>query len=481
MKTQGKIQFWPMMITVFLGSFVIMLSSSTINIAIPFLMKNFNTDLDTVKWALTGFMLSMGTTAPVAAFFGEKFSYKRLYLTSIIGFTFVSMLAVFAGNIYLLIAIRILQGFFGGVTIPATMALIYQTIPKEKQVMAICIWSIAPTLAPAVGPTLSGFLIQSFSWKAIFILNVPLGLMAIIMGLINLPYYKLSINISLDILGIILSVLTSTSLLIAFSEGSVWGWGSPVILLLLIFGVLFMIIFVWWELHTKTPLLNLRVFKYPKFLFGVIVSCIINIALYSGIFMTPIFLQQIQGMSPLDSGLVLLPASITMAILMPIVGKLYKRIGTMRLIITGVLLISIGTWRMSHLSIDTTHNYIRSWMALRYIGLAIATMPVSYAAMSILPKEVSGHASSIMNWIKQMVACLSIGIFSSLMSIRISSHFVELSAANTNMSAQVIKTTGSVMGINDVYLISCIIILVALPFSFFLNNKVKDSALGENM
>jgi hypothetical protein len=163
-----------------------------------------------------------------------------------------------------------------------------------------------------------------------------------------------------------------------------------------------------------------------------------------------------------------------MAILMPLVGKVYKRLGAVPLIVTGVLLISVGTWRMSCLSIGTSHNYVRGWMALRYIGLAIATMPASNAGMIILPKEISGHASSIINWTKQMVACLSIGIFSSLMTARMAFHCNELATAKTEMPAKVIKGLGSVMGINDVYFISCMIILVALPFSFFLNNKRKN-------
>lgn len=471
MKKQNETPFWPMMLTIFLGSFVVMLSSSTINIALPYLMKTFSTDLDTTKWAVTGFMLTMGTTAPMSAFLGEKISYKRLYLASIIGFAFVSLFAVISGNIYMLIVIRILQGLCSGVTVPATMAVIYQVIPKEKQVTAISIWSIAPTLSPAIGPTISGFLIQYFGWKAIFIVNIPISLIAIIMGIIYMPYYKLTTSKTLDGLGIVSSVLTSSSLLFAFSEGATWGWYSPVIVTLLIVGVLSLAFFIWWELRAKEPFLNLQIFKYPKFVFGVIIGGIINIALYSGTFMTPIFLQNIQGMNPLDSALVLLPASILMAVLMPIVGRLYKQIGPRPLIVAGVLLVSIGTWRMSSLSVNTDHSYIRMWMALRYIGLALATMPAAYAGMATLPKEVSGHGSSINNWTKQLLACLSIGVFSSLLATRVAFHCSSLAAMNTGTSAQAIKATGYVMGINDVYSISCLIILVALPFAFFLKKE----------
>ena len=264
-------------------------------------------------------------------------------------------------------------------------------------------------------------------------------------------------------------------MLFAFSEGSVFGWNSSVIICLLATGAVFLALFILWELRTEKPMLNLRTFTYPKFAVSVIISCIINIALYSCTFLTPIFLQNIQGLEPLDAALVLLPAAICMAVLMPIVGKVYKRIGVLPLLLTGVLLIALGTWRMAQLSVNTPHGYVRLWMALRYIGLAIATLPTSNAGMITLPKELSGYGSSILNWTKQMFACLSIGVFSSLLTSRASFHISILSKqAASSAAAKVAQANGYVMGVNDIYLISCVIILIALPFSFlFKKNRTN--------
>ncbi|MEN2510339.1 DHA2 family efflux MFS transporter permease subunit [Gordonia polyisoprenivorans] len=473
-QTTREIKFWPMMMTMFLGSFVVMLSSSTINIALPYLMTNLHTDLDTAKWLITGFMLTMGTSAPLTAFLGERISYKRLYLIAIAGFSAASALVFVSNTIDMLIAIRFLQGFFGGVTIPATMAIVYQALPKKRLITAVSIWSIAPTLAPAVGPTVSGFLIQYFNWKAIFFINIPLGLIALILGVIFLPGYRLSADSALDIPGIVLSVLSSTVLLFAFSEGSALGWSSAIIVCTLIAGAVFLALFIFWELRAKSPVLNLRTFRYPTFTAGVVVGCIINIALYSGIFLTPIFLQNIQGLAPLDAALVLLPATICMAVLMPIVGRVYERIGALPLLLVGVFLIALGTWRMTQLSVTTSHDYVRIWMALRYIGLALATMPASNAGMITLPKELSGNGSSILNWTKQMFACLSIGVFSSLLTSRASNHISALSHGATSPAGlAAAHANGYVMGINDVYLVSCLVILIALPFSFLLRRRRK--------
>ncbi|WHU49942.1 hypothetical protein QNM97_09675 [Gordonia sp. L191] len=319
---------------------------------------------------------------------------------------------------------------------------------------------------------------QYFNWKAIFFINIPLGLLALILGVIFLPGYRLSAGSALDIPGIVLRVLSSTVLLFAFSEGSALEWSSAIIVCTLIAGAVFLALFIFWELRAKSPVLNLRTFRYPTFTAGVVVGCIINIALYSGTFLTPIFLQNIQGLAPLDAALVLLPATICMAVLMPIVGSVYERIGGLPLLLVGVFLIALGTWRMTLLSVTTSHDYVRIWMALRYIGLALATMPASNAGMITLPKELSGYGSSILNWTKQMFACLfaclSIGVFSSLLTSRASNHISALSHGATSPAGlAAAHANGYVMGINDVYLVSCLVILIALPFSFLLRRRRK--------
>lgn len=475
MKAAQETKFWPMMLTMFLGSFVVMLSSSTINIALPYLITTLHTDLNTAKWTVTGFMLTMATSAPLAASLGEKFSYKRLYLFSLAGFAAVSSLVLLSSNIYILIATRVLQGLFGGVTVPATMAMVYQVVPKKRLVTAISVWSIAPTLAPAVGPTIGGFLINSLDWRAIFLINVPCGVLAIILAIRYLPHYRVSADDFSDSTGLSLSVVSSTALLIAFSEGSIWGWTSTTIMCLLVVGAVSLVLFILWELCAKNPVLNLRTFRYPKFTVSVVISCIINVALYSGTFLTPIFLQNIQGLKPLDAALVLLPAAICMAVLMPVVGAVYRRIGVVPMLLVGISLIALGTWRMAQLSVSTPHSYVRLWMALRYIGLAVATLPASNAGMTTLPKELSGYGSSILNWMKQMFACLSLGVFSSVLTSRALHHVAVLSQnAHPPVVKEILVGKGYTMGINDIYLISCIIVLLALPFSLLFKKRRSE-------
>ncbi len=469
MNHTNEIKFWPFILTAILGSFTIVLSSSSLNIAIPYLAENLQTSLDIVKWTITGFMLAMGITAPLAAFIGERISYKKLYIISLTGFVTVSFLALFSDSIFMLIAIRIIQGLFGGMCIPATMSTIYQVLPKNKQVTAISLWTLAPTLAPAIGPTISGFLIQFFSWKAIFFINIPLGIIAIIMAAHYIPYYKMNNNPSFDFTGIFLSVLTSISLLFAFSEGPIWGWSSPLLLSLLVIGVITFMLFIMWELRVSSPMLKLQTFQYPLYTFSLICTTILNIVLYGCSLLTPIFLQKIQGLKPIDAAVILLPASILMAVIMPVIGKIYKKIGATPLIVAGILCSAIGFWNMSQLSADSSHTYVRVFMAVIYIGFSLSMVPSSNAGMIILPKELTGYGSSMNNWTKQLAASMAVGIFTSLLTTRASYHVKELSSSRIDLNN--IKNTGFVMGINDVYFISFIIILTALPFSILLRKR----------
>jgi EmrB/QacA subfamily drug resistance transporter len=473
-------KYGPMMAAVFLGSFMVILSSSTINIALPFLMERFGSKLDTTKWALTGFMLAMGSSAPLTAFLGERLSYKKLYLISIVGFAAASTLAAFSGTVPELIAMRCLQGLFGGVTVPASMAMIYQVVPKERQVAAITLWSLAPTLGPALGPTLGGFLIQFCSWRAIFLINLPLGLATVLLAVRYMPYFETDSRGAFDLRGLAYAVAASVFLLVPCSQGAIWGWTSMKTILLFAAGAATLAAFVRRELAASSPVLDLRVFKYPRYCISIAITCVINIALYAGSIMTPIFLQSVQHLTALESGIVLLPASLAMVVFMLLTGKLYDRVGPIALAAFGLALMSLGLWRMSGLAVGTSRDYIRVWKAVVYAGLAFASMPAAYAGMSILPKRLSGHGSSINNWLKQVTGSLSIGVFSSLLATRASFHRDQAIALGRADSSNAAQARYFVQGLDDVYAIACVIALVGVPLALsliFAKNERRDLAV----
>lgn len=457
-------RFWPFMFALFVGSFMSVLSSSTITIAIPELQRYFGAELSLLQWTLTGFMLAMGTCAPLTGYLGGRFSFKSLYVASLVGFTLASVLCGMAWDARSLVAFRFLQGAFSGAIMPVTMTLIYQLLPRERQALAASLWSLAASLAPAFGPTFAGWLITLGDWRWLFFINVPLGVLAVALAGRTIPYYRLQVPQAFDLPGLLTVIIGTLSLLVALSQGRDWGWTHAGTVALISLGVLSLIAFVVRELRTRHPLLDLRVLVNRRYLVTLIVAIIITISLYSGAFLVPVFLQTIQGVTPLETGLVLLPASLAMALLMPVVGRLYGPLGPRSLMTAGVLMIAGGTYALSRLTPEISQTYVLAWMLVRNVGISLAMMPASNAGMEEIPREQMGHASSISNWLRNVFGAFSIAIFTALLSV-FSSHEAEALVRQGVTERAAIEQLSLVAGINDVYLVATIVALVAVPLS----------------
>ncbi|MGH0431967.1 MDR family MFS transporter [Bacillus hominis] len=473
-KAVSNSSFWFIILSIFFGNFMSILSSTTINVAFPVFMKDFHAELGTVQWMITGYLLATGVVAPVVGYFGDRWSYKRLYIYALSGFTLFSGLCTIAWNIESLVLFRILQGVFSGLIIPTTLTMIYQFIEKDRQAFAMSLWSLSSMLAPAFGPTLGGWLTELFSWRSLFFLNIPIGLIAIAIAFKCLPFQRPSQSKTFDLPGFITVLISSFCIILAFSEGNGWGWTSWKTLSFLIIGAATLVYFIRRELSLKEPLLNLSVFQTKRFTYSLIINCIITVSLYSGTFLIPIFLQDIQQSTPLDTALVLLPGSLVMALFSPIVGKLYTKTGPFWLILSGIVLLIVSTWELSHITLQATHMYVASWMTIRYVGIALAFMPVMNAGMSAIPKENSGHASSVTNWVRQATGALSIGIFSSLLAARSLTHQKELSGG-ASVSAQFVRAQGMTLGVQDVFMAATIICVLAIPLTFLLKEGRKKA------
>ncbi|WNG55082.1 DHA2 family efflux MFS transporter permease subunit [Archangium gephyra] len=457
-------RFWPFMFALFIGSFMSVLSSSTITIALPELQRHFGSELSLLQWTLTGFMLAMGTSAPLTGYLGGRFSFKWVYVASLVGFILTSVLCGLAWDTSSLVAFRFLQGAFCGAIMPVTMTLIYQLVPREKQALAASLWSLASSLAPAFGPTFAGWLITLGNWRWLFFFNVPLGLVAVGMAVRTIPFYRLQVPKAFDLPGLLTVITGTLSLLIALSQGRAWGWMDVKTVSLFLLGTLSLVAFVTRELRTSAPLLDLRVLTNGRYVVTLLISSIITISLYSGAFLVPLFLQKVQGATPLATGLILLPASLAMALLMPVVGRLYGPIGPSALMTVGVLMIAGGTYALSRLTPETPHAYMLVWMVVRNVGIALSMMPASNAGMEQISRELSGHASSISNWLRNVFGAFSIAIFTSLLST-FTAREAEVLVRQGVTERRHIELFSFVEGINDVYLVATVIALVAVPLS----------------
>lgn len=473
-----NVRFWPVMTAIFFGAFLSILGISMINIALPILITDFHSELSVVQWTLTGFMLSLGTIAPLTGYLGDKMGYKKVYLFAMIGFVIFSLLCGLSWNIGSLITFRIIQGLFTGLIVPVTMTIIFQVIPKERQPFAVSIWGLSAMLAPAFGPTISGWLIQQLSWKWLFFINVPIGLVAIVFIIMMIPNYRLSTAKSLDKLGLVTVILSSVSVLIALSQGHHWGWVSFKTLGLFVLGVLMLGVFIVRELTAKQPLLDLHVFRNVRFSITLIASTIITISLYSGTLLVPLFLQNVQKISPIDTGLILLPASLIMALAMPIAGKLYPRFGAKWLSIVGIILIVGGSYELTHLSTGVSHLYIILWMTVRNLGVSFAYSATSTAGMEEIEPIMVGHASSVTNWVRNVGGSFAIALFTTLLASHTVSHIKDLTEAGKDTAAT-IPFLSFTMSVNDVFMVATIIAVASIPFIIFIRKNAKRAVSVE--
>lgn len=465
MEEKKETAFWSVIFAVFFGNFLAVMNTSTVNVAVPAFMSEFHADLPAAQWTVTGFMLAAGAVAPAAGWFGARFGFKRVYLAALIGFFICSLISVFAWSIESLIVLRILQGTFSGMIMPSTMTLVYKTIQRKKQAYGISLWSLSAVLAPALGPVLAGFFIDAAGWPALFYLNLPIAAAAIWAAAVFIPGTDAGAKMPFDLPGLLLSFTGSILLLTAFAEAESWGFTNIKTLAVAGIALVLLLLFVRRELRVQFPLLNFEVLTHRRYACSLLLSAVLSVGLYAGAFLVPIFLQSSLGLGALETGLIMMPGALMMALFTPVTGKLYDKTGPAPLIAGGLLIMILGSYMMGHLGIETTITYVVMWTSVRYLGIALCNMPITNAGMSAIPVEIAGYASALNNWARQSIASLSIALFSALLAFRSSIYVQEGTEAHA----------ASAIAAGDVFVYSLVPLVVALPLVLLLKG---DQAAG---
>lgn len=461
MEEKKETAFWSIIFAVFFGNFLAVMNTSTVNVAVPAFMSEFHADLPAAQWTVTGFMLAAGAVAPAAGWFGARFGFKRVYIAALIGFFVCSLISVFAWSIESLIVLRILQGTFSGMIMPSTMTLVYKTIERKKQAYGISLWSLSAVLAPALGPVLAGFFIDAAGWPALFYLNLPIAAAAIWAAAVFIPGTDAGVKMPFDLPGLLLSFIGSILLLTAFAEAESWGFTNVKTLAVAGLALVLLLLFVRRELRVQFPLLNFDVLTHRRYACSLLLSAVLSVGLYAGAFLVPIFLQSSLGLGALETGLIMMPGALMMALFTPVTGKLYDKTGPAPLIAGGLLIMILGSYMMGNLGIETTITYVVIWTSVRYLGIALCNMPITNAGMSAIPVEIAGYASALNNWARQSIASLSIALFSALLAFRSSIYAQEGTGAHA----------ASAIAAGDVFVYSLIPLVVALPLALLLKEN----------
>ena len=410
---------WAALFVVVIGTFMVMLDSSIVNIALPKMMNVFGSDLEAAKWILTGYTLAMGAVIPITGFLSDTFGIKKLFIVALAIFTLGSFLCGLAWSNTAMVVFRIIQALGGGAIMPVGMAYIFSIFPVSERGKALGFWGIASMSAPAIGPTLGGYIIQYMDWRFIFYVNVPIGVIGIFFAGILLTKTSLkTYQGNFDFIGFFSSIIAIVSLLYVLGEGSSIDWGKIQFPLILALGCGSLLIFIVNELAHPEPLLDLRLFKNYDFTLSQIITSITMMAIMSGIYMLPLFLQNLRGYTAMQTGLILLPSALSSAFMMPISGALFDKFGAKVVTIPGLLIIAITTYQMSKFSMDTTAATITLVSTIRGIGLGFSMMPVATAGMNAIPRHLAGRATALSSTLRSIVQALAITFITSVISTK---------------------------------------------------------------
>lgn len=480
------------------GMFIAILNQTLLNVALPKINTEFNISASTGQWLMTGFMLVNGILIPITAYLFNKYSYRKLFLVALVLFTIGSLICAISMNFPIMMVGRVLQAIGAGVLMPLGSIVIITIYPPEKRGAAMGTMGIAMILAPAIGPTLSGYIVQNYHWNVMFYGMFIIGIIAILVGFVWFKLYQYTTNPKADIPGIIFSTIGFGALLYGFSEAGNKGWGSVEIETMFAIGIIFIILFVIRELRMKSPMLNLEVLKFPTFTLTTIINMVVMLSLYGGMILLPIYLQNLRGFSALDSGLLLLPGSLIMGLLGPFAGKLLDTIGLKPLAIFGIAVMTYATWELTKLNMDTPYMTIMGIYVLRSFGMAFIMMPMVTAAINALPGRLASHGNAFLNTMRQLAGSIGTAILVTVMTTQTTQHLSafgeELDKTNPvvqdhmrelasqyggqegamKVLLQFVNKLATVEGINDAFIVATIFSIIALILCLFLQSNKKQ-------
>ncbi|CAC7314196.1 drug resistance transporter [Staphylococcus aureus] len=487
------------------GMFIAILNQTLLNVALPKINTEFNISASTGQWLMTGFMLVNGILIPITAYLFNKYSYRKLFLVALVLFTIGSLICAISMNFPIMMVGRVLQAIGAGVLMPLGSIVIITIYPPEKRGAAMGTMGIAMILAPAIGPTLSGYIVQNYHWNVMFYGMFIIGIIAILVGFVWFKLYQYTTNPKADIPGIIFSTIGFGALLYGFSEAGNKGWGSVEIETMFAIGIIFIILFVIRELRMKAPMLNLEVLKFPTFTLTTVINMVVMMSLYGGIILLPMYLQNLRGFSALDSGLLLLPGSLIMGLLGPFAGKLLDTIGLKPLAIFGIAVMTYATWELTKLNMDTPYMTIMGIYVLRSFGMAFIMMPMVTAAINALPGRLASHGNAFLNTMRQLAGSIGTAILVTVMTTQTTQHLSafgeELDKTNPvvqdhmrelasqyggqegamKVLLQFVNKLSTVEGINDAFIVATIFSVIALILCLFLQSNKKAKATAQKI
>lgn len=451
------------LIILVIGTFLGFLNQTLMNVALPDIMREFHISTALGQWLTNGYMLVNGIMVPLTAFLIQRLTTRALYLTAVGLFAIGTITAGFAPNFEILITGRMIQAMGAGVFGPLMNVVVMNLFAPDRRGSAMGTIGLALNFAPALGPSLSGFIVTNLNWRFLFYIVAPLIIANFILAYFLLNNIGTPKRLKFDVLGVILSSIGLGSLLYGFSNAGGTPWHDFTVWGFVVIGLVVTTLFILHQLHTSTPLLNMSVFSHREFNVAVLINIVLMMAMYGGALMLPLYMQNVRGASAFISGLVLFPGALVTAFLSPWSGRLYDRYGAKYLTLTGILITAVGTFILASLTLTTPLWFAVIGQFVRQLGLVLVLMPIQTEAFNALPLNIISDGSAMFTTIRQLAASFGTAALVTIMT---------KSATNYQLHHQQASSLlVNLHGVHITFLTAALLMLVAAAMTGLLKPK----------
>jgi DHA2 family multidrug resistance protein len=468
---------WVVLCVVLFGVFMSLLDQTIVSIAIPRLQHAFDASVENIQWVVTAYILMLGIFTPAVAFLSRRFGIKRIYILSLGAFTLSSALCGWAWDLPSLICFRILQGIGGAALFPLANALLLRVFPSEQRGLAMGFYAIPSILAPALGPTLGGYLITYADWPSIFFINVPIGLLAVFLSVKFLRELDVQKDLPFDLLGFVLVAIGLGLVFYTLSDASALGWGSFEVLSLLAIGCTALAVFVGIELRKERnhlqPLLHLSLFRNGPFLFSMLATVFLTVRLQGATFLFPLYLQESLEQTALQAGLMLLPYALASGVASLIGGRLVDRLGARAVIIIGVVLLIVCTWQLTFIALDSPFWWLQTLFIGQGLALGLCYQPLIVTATAEIAPQRMALATTMNTLTRSLSSSLGIAIVATMIQIQSQVHRVQLIKSGQEAASSVAPLS-FVLALQDAFLLLTVVTVLALLAVLFIRGRHKQ-------
>lgn len=473
-----KFKTIPILVSLLLAGFIGMFSETALNVALSDLMKVLQITPTTAQWLTTAYLLTLGILVPISGLLLQWFTTRQLFVAALCFSILGTFLAAMAPNFEFLLAARIVQAMGTALLLPLMFNTILVIIPPEKRGAAMGLIGLVIMVAPAIGPTIAGLLIESLSWHWIFWLSLPFLVIALFSGIFFMQNVTEVTKPKIDVLSIILSSLGFGGIVYGFSSaGEAEGWGSPKVIIGIAIGVAALVLFCVRQMTMKQPMINLRAFKFPMFVVGVLMVFICMMVILSSMLILPMYLQQGQGYSAFKAGLLLLPGGIINGLMSPLMGRLFDKYGPKWLVIPGLVVVAVALWFFSSITATSTVIFVIVLHSALMIGISMIFMPAQTNGINQLPLEYYPDGTAIMNTLQQVAGAIGTALAVSIMTSGTKSYLKTVTdpADPQNIGAAFTH------GVQNAFIFGMVMAIAGLVVAFFLKRVIVSHKTQASM